>query len=155
MAGCTLEALEWHVVRACLSGCERVSAAIGGVLVQGAPQEQLALSLLVMLAQQRRYISVQTQTGPLKLITELLDRAQESLHLVRRGSTSLSLPSGCSNFLSPDKTGANWLWTLDVSVTPARRVLQQPVPADAQPSIIVGCHAVCGVSELSDAPGGL
>ena len=62
--------------------------------MQGAPQEQLALSLLVMLSQQRRYISVQTQTGPLKLITELLDRAQESLHLVRRGSMSPSAATG-------------------------------------------------------------
>lgn len=69
-----------------LSEFESVSAAIQGSLLQGLPEEQLALSLLVMLAQQRRYISVQTQAGPLKLITELLDRAQESLHLVRHAS---------------------------------------------------------------------
>ena len=81
-----------------LSECPKVPVAIWGVLLQGLPQEQLALSLLVMLAQQRRFISVQTQTGPLKLITELLDRAQESLHLVRRGSSSLNAASGCSNF---------------------------------------------------------
>ena len=96
MARYTLEALEWPVLRACLSECGKVCAAIRGVLVQGAPQEQLALSLLVMLAQQRRYISVQTQTGPLKLITELLDRAQESLHLVSRSSEFLNAASGCS-----------------------------------------------------------
>ena len=122
-------------------------------MAQGAPQEQLALSLLVMLAQQRRYISVQTQTGPLKLITELLDRAQESLHLVRRGSKSLNLSSGCSKILSPDKTGADWLWALDVSFMPPRRVLQQTLPDDAHSSIMIGCHAVCGVSKLGSAPG--
>lgn len=52
------------------------------------PQEQLALPLLVMLAQQRRYIAVQTQTGPLKLIAELYDKAQESLYLVRHACMS-------------------------------------------------------------------
>ena len=39
-------------------------AAMRGVWVQGLPQEQLALPLLVMLAQQRRYVPVQTQAGP-------------------------------------------------------------------------------------------
>ena len=52
--------------------------------VQGMPQEQLALPLLVMLAQQRRFIAIQTQSGPLKLIAELYDKAQESLYLVRQ-----------------------------------------------------------------------
>ena len=87
-------------------------AARWGVLVQGLPQEQLALSLLVMLAQQRRFISVQTQTGPLKLITELLDRAQESLHLVRRGSASLSAASGRSDLYPQTKAGADGLQSL-------------------------------------------
>ena len=50
--------------------------------MQGTPEEQLALPLMVMLAQQRRFIAVQTQTGPLKLIAELYDKAQESLYLV-------------------------------------------------------------------------
>ena len=54
------------------------------LLVQGSPEEQLALPLLVMLAQQRRYIAVQTQKGPLKLIADLCDKALESLYLVRR-----------------------------------------------------------------------
>ncbi len=54
------------------------------LLVQGSPEEQLALPLLVMLAQQRRYIAVQTQKGPLKLISDLCDKALESLYLVRR-----------------------------------------------------------------------
>ena len=53
-------------------------------VMQGGPEEQLALPLLVMLAQQRRYIAVQSQKGPLKLIAELYDKAQESLYLVRR-----------------------------------------------------------------------
>jgi len=49
---------------------------------QGAPQEQLALPLLIMLAQQRRYIAAQTDSPHLKLIAELYDKCQETLHLV-------------------------------------------------------------------------
>lgn len=59
-------------------------AKIECLVMQGVPEEQLALPLLVMLAQQRRFIAVQSQTGPLKLIAELYDKAQESLYLVRR-----------------------------------------------------------------------
>ena len=59
--------------------------------MQGMPEEQLALPLLVMLAQQRRFIAVQSQTGPLKLIAELYDKAQESLYLVRQ-HIGLSFP---------------------------------------------------------------
>ena len=61
--------------------------------MQGMPQEQLALPLMVMLAQQRRFIAVQTATGPLKLIAELYDKAQESLYLVRQHGSS-QLPKG-------------------------------------------------------------
>ena len=62
------------------------------LLVQGSPEEQLALPLLVMLAQQRRYIAVQTQKGPLKLISDLCDKALESLYLVRRLCMRSCLP---------------------------------------------------------------
>ena len=75
------------------------------LVMQGMPQEQLALPLMVMLAQQRRFIAVQTATGPLKLIAELYDKAQESLYLVRRHD-SLQLSYG-RRF---DTANINCLW---------------------------------------------
>ena len=75
------------------SSCRVVVMDTGLLMMQGTPQEQLALPLMVMLAQQRRYIAVQTETGPLKLIAELYDKAQESLYLVsqHRWPSSLCL----------------------------------------------------------------
>lgn len=45
-------------------------------------QDKLLLPLYVMLAQQRRYIAVSTDSPHLKLIAELYDKCQETLFLV-------------------------------------------------------------------------
>ncbi|GAB4813521.1 hypothetical protein N2152v2_000567, partial [Parachlorella kessleri] len=58
-------------------GMQRLTAA----LRQGPREQQLALPLLILLAQQRKLITLTTQSSHLKLIAELYDKCQESSHL--------------------------------------------------------------------------
>ena len=59
-------------------------------------QDKLALALLGMLAQQRRYIAAATDSRHLKLIAELYDKCQETLYQVPLLSLN---PQGYFSFL--------------------------------------------------------
>ena len=100
--------------------------------MQGMPQEQLALPLLVLLGQQRRYIAVQTQTGPLKLIAELYDKAQESLYLVRRHTWPQPPVGWQGGGVSISSDVATWLNCL---VIIACRGWRPPWKADESPTL--------------------
>lgn len=63
-------------------------------------QDKLALPLLIMLGQQRRYIATSTASPHLKLIAELYDKCQETLYLVRN-AISLKLCVKCWALLRP------------------------------------------------------
>ncbi|KAL4451471.1 hypothetical protein ABPG75_007133 [Micractinium tetrahymenae] len=57
---------------------QRASGRLLAALVQGdSPEERLAMPLLVLLAQQRKLIVLQSQSTHLKLIAELYDKCQE------------------------------------------------------------------------------
>ena len=49
------------------------------MLAQGPPREQLALPLLVLLAQQRRLLALDPPSPHLKLVAELYDKCAETL----------------------------------------------------------------------------
>ena len=62
--------------------CSEFSRRGALVHLQGAPEHQLALPLLILMAQQRHAIAVQHQSPHLKLIAELYDKCQEALYQV-------------------------------------------------------------------------
>ncbi len=68
----------------------------GGGRAQGAPKQQLALPLLILLGQQLRVIALQTESTHLKLVAELYDKAEQTLlqvpHLTCRDAHVVSVP---------------------------------------------------------------
>ncbi|KAK9815918.1 hypothetical protein WJX72_011962 [[Myrmecia] bisecta] len=73
------EALTYGVARDKARGHQRGAARLLNALQQGPKEQQLALPLLILLAQQRHAIAIQMDSPHMKLIAELYDKCQETV----------------------------------------------------------------------------